>query len=163
MPDSASTTGSVTASPWKSRSPQTGDADGGATYLLEGPADGDTLDMASTTHFEQLNVPASDKVLTVPSNVIPYFTFGGARIVVTPYQQAGETPHEETGVLVGDMYQAFLMPGKPKGIQPWENEGYANPTGRLASEDDVAQVVAFLASAANNSVTGAEIHVGRGA
>lgn len=39
----------------------------------------------------------------------------------------------------------------------------ANPTGRLASEDDVAQVVAFLASAANNSVTGAEIHVGRGA
>lgn len=39
----------------------------------------------------------------------------------------------------------------------------ANPTGHLATEDDVAQVVAFLASAANNSVTGAEIHVGQGA
>jgi NAD(P)-dependent dehydrogenase (short-subunit alcohol dehydrogenase family) len=38
-----------------------------------------------------------------------------------------------------------------------------NPTGRLASADDVAQLVAFLASAANNSVTGAEIHVGQGA
>jgi NAD(P)-dependent dehydrogenase (short-subunit alcohol dehydrogenase family) len=38
-----------------------------------------------------------------------------------------------------------------------------NPTGRLATEDDVARLVAFLASAANNSVTGAEIHVGQGA
>lgn len=39
----------------------------------------------------------------------------------------------------------------------------ANPTGRLATEDDVARLVAFLASAANNSITGAEIHVGQGA
>jgi len=39
----------------------------------------------------------------------------------------------------------------------------ASPTGRLASEQDVAQVVAFLASEANHSVTGAEIQVGRGA
>jgi NAD(P)-dependent dehydrogenase (short-subunit alcohol dehydrogenase family) len=39
----------------------------------------------------------------------------------------------------------------------------SNPTGRLATEGDIAQVVAFLASAANNSVTGAEIHVGQGA
>lgn len=39
----------------------------------------------------------------------------------------------------------------------------ASPTGRLASEQDVAQVVAFLASAANHSVTGAEIQVGQGA
>jgi 3-oxoacyl-[acyl-carrier protein] reductase len=39
----------------------------------------------------------------------------------------------------------------------------ANPTGHLATEDDVARVVTFLASAANNSVTGAEIHVGQGA
>ena len=39
----------------------------------------------------------------------------------------------------------------------------ANPTGHLATEQDVAHLVAFLASAANNSVTGAEIHVGQGA
>jgi NAD(P)-dependent dehydrogenase (short-subunit alcohol dehydrogenase family) len=38
-----------------------------------------------------------------------------------------------------------------------------NPTGRLATEDDVALVIAFLVSAANNSVTGAEIRVGQGA
>ncbi len=37
-----------------------------------------------------------------------------------------------------------------------------NPTGHLATERDVAAVVTFLASAANNSVTGAEIHVGHG-
>jgi NAD(P)-dependent dehydrogenase (short-subunit alcohol dehydrogenase family) len=37
-----------------------------------------------------------------------------------------------------------------------------NPTGRLATEDDVALVIAFLVSAANNSVTGAAIRVGRG-
>lgn len=39
----------------------------------------------------------------------------------------------------------------------------AGPTGHLATEDDVAQLVAFLVSAANQSVTGAEIHVGHGA
>jgi NAD(P)-dependent dehydrogenase (short-subunit alcohol dehydrogenase family) len=39
----------------------------------------------------------------------------------------------------------------------------ASPTGRLATEEDIAQLVSFLASAANNSVTGAEIHVGQGA
>jgi NAD(P)-dependent dehydrogenase (short-subunit alcohol dehydrogenase family) len=38
-----------------------------------------------------------------------------------------------------------------------------NPTGRLATDDDVALVIAFLVSAANNSVTGAEIRVGQGA
>ena len=33
------------------------------------------------------------------------------------------------------------------------------PTRRLATEDDVARVVVFLASAANASVTGTEIRV----
>jgi 3-oxoacyl-[acyl-carrier protein] reductase len=36
------------------------------------------------------------------------------------------------------------------------------PTRRLATEGDVARVVAFLASAANASVTGADIHVSGG-
>jgi NAD(P)-dependent dehydrogenase (short-subunit alcohol dehydrogenase family) len=36
------------------------------------------------------------------------------------------------------------------------------PTRRLATEDDVARVVVFLASAANCSVTGAELRVGGG-
>jgi 3-oxoacyl-[acyl-carrier protein] reductase len=39
----------------------------------------------------------------------------------------------------------------------------ASPTGHLATEQDVAHLVAYLASAANNSVTGAEIHIGQGA
>ena len=34
--------------------------------------------------------------------------------------------------------------------------------GRLATEQGVAQLVLFLASAANTSVTGAEIRVGHG-
>jgi len=38
----------------------------------------------------------------------------------------------------------------------------ATPTGRLATEDDVARLVTFLASAANTAITGAEIHIGHG-
>jgi NAD(P)-dependent dehydrogenase (short-subunit alcohol dehydrogenase family) len=36
------------------------------------------------------------------------------------------------------------------------------PTGRLATEDEVAHVVVFLAAPASRSVTGAAIRVGSG-
>jgi 3-oxoacyl-[acyl-carrier protein] reductase len=44
--------------------------------------------------------------------------------------------------------------------QALEHMAAQTPTRRLATEDDVARVVLFLASAANTSVTGAEIRVG---
>jgi Zn-dependent protease with chaperone function len=95
---------------------QTGDADG-VTYALEGPSDGYFLDMCGHFCF--------------------YGVDGEARIVITPYQQAGETRQEETGVLVGEMIDAMLSPGQPsdKGIQPWVNEGIARVIADLYQAD----------------------------
>jgi 3-oxoacyl-[acyl-carrier protein] reductase len=44
-------------------------------------------------------------------------------------------------------------------LQRWAAQ---TPTRRLATEDDVARVVTFLASAANTSITGTEIRVDGG-
>jgi 3-oxoacyl-[acyl-carrier protein] reductase len=44
-------------------------------------------------------------------------------------------------------------------LQQWAAQ---TPTRRLATEDDVARVVTFLASAANTSITGTEIRVDGG-
>jgi Zn-dependent protease with chaperone function len=86
---------------------QTGDADGGMTHLLQGPSDGYAWSLMGNS-----NLASAD---------------GGGRIVVTPYQQAGETPQEETAVLVREMIHARLMSFAPtdKDIQPWANEGIA--------------------------------------
>jgi Zn-dependent protease with chaperone function len=96
---------------------QTGDADGGVTHLLEGPSDGDTFDMSA--NFDFIGVS------------------GGARVVVTPYLQAGGTPQEETSVLVREMIHARLMSFQPvdKDVQPWANEGIASAIADLYRAD----------------------------
>jgi hypothetical protein len=57
--------------------------------------------------------------------------------VITPYQQAGETPQEETGVLVREMIHASLMSFQPidKDVQPWANEGIARVIADLYQPD----------------------------
>ncbi len=46
--------------------------------------------------------------------------------------------------------------------QALEQWAAQTPTRRLATEDDVARLVVFLASAANTSITGTEIRVDGG-
>jgi Zn-dependent protease with chaperone function len=96
---------------------QTGDPDGGTTHLLQGPADGYTLFMSTNASF--------------------FFADGGARIVITPYRQAGETPSEETGVLAREMMHARLMSFHPpdKAVQPWANEGIGRAIASLYQAD----------------------------
>jgi Zn-dependent protease with chaperone function len=96
---------------------QTGDTDGGVTHLLQGPSDGDSMDMSVNWDLG--------------------FADGGARVVITQYQQAGETPQEETGVLVREMIHARLMSFQPtdKDVQPWANEGIAGVIADLYQAD----------------------------
>lgn len=65
---------------------------------------------------------------------------GGARIVITPYQQAGETPHQETSVLVREMIHAMFIPAQNVGlggenVPPWANEGIARVIADLYQAD----------------------------
>jgi hypothetical protein len=123
---------------------QTGDADGGVTHLLQGPSAGNLLNMGA--NFE------------------PYLADGGARIVITPYQQAGETPQEETGVLVREMIHATLMYFQPsdKDVQPWANEGIARVIADLYHADsnpvpasyDLGQVITAVRALPSNYRTG---------
>lgn len=121
---------------------QADDADDGAAYVLEGPSDGYFLDMCARFCFTGVD--------------------GGARVVITPHQQAGETPQQETGVLIGEMYQAFLMPGELKGIQPWANEGYAHLIADLyqaggdpvSASHDLGQVIAAVRALPSSYRTG---------
>ena len=123
---------------------QTGDADGGVTHLLEGPSDGCFLDMSGNFNF--------------------YFEDGGARVVITPYQQAGETPQEETGVLVREMIHANLMSFQPidKDVKPWANEGIARVIADLYQADgnpvpasyDFEQVITAVRALPGNYRTG---------
>lgn len=93
---------------------QTGDADGGVTYLLNGPGQ-------------------ETSAYTPDEN-------GGARIVITPYQRAGETPQQEIAVLVREMIHAMLIPAQiplygTGNIPPWANEGIARVTAYLYQAD----------------------------
>lgn len=110
---------------------QTGDADGGATYLLNGPG------QETSAYTPEEN--------------------GGARIVITPYQQAGETPRQETSVLVREMIHAMLIPAQipfygTGNIPPWANEGIARVIADLYQADsnplrpsyDFGQVIATV-------------------
>lgn len=94
---------------------QTGDPDGGTTHLLQDASDGYTLLMS-----------------TKPGSIFADGD-GEARIVITPYWQAGETPYEETGVLVREMIHASLMSFHPtdKAVQPWANEGIGRAIAAL--------------------------------
>ena len=123
---------------------QTGDADGGATHLLQGPSDGHTFDTLAKVDLA--------------------FVSGGARVVVTPYQQAGETPQEEISVLVREMIHASLMSFEPsdKDVQPWANEGIASVIADLYRADgnpvpasyDLRQVIAQVRALPGNYRTG---------
>lgn len=103
---------------------QTGDADGGVTYLLNGPAAGCGLDNMTS---------ACDQDFSMES--------GGARIVITPYQKAGETPHQETSVLVREMIHAMYMAAQNVGlasgkdVPTWANEGFARVIADLYQAD----------------------------
>lgn len=89
-----------------------GDNFAGLTFPLPGPAAGYPSD--------------------VPSSLSKDDT-GGARITLTPYQHfPGETPHDQTGILVHEMIHDLLMPTQPgfydgsaQEVSAWANEGIA--------------------------------------
>ncbi len=102
---------------------QTGDADAGVTYLLNGPSAACGLTAGVGTCGPDLSTNASEEG-------------GGARIVITPHQQAGETPQQETSVLVREMIHAMFIPAQNEGmggknVPSWANEGIAAPHHRL--------------------------------
>ena len=106
---------------------QTGDADGGVTYLLNGPA-------AACGLLAPIGACGPDISTDVPEES------GGARIVITPYQQAGETPQQETSVLVREMIHAMFIPAQNVGlggtnVPPWANEGIARVIADLYQAD----------------------------
>jgi hypothetical protein len=98
---------------------QTGDADGGATHLLPGPSAAFSVGNSGDVFEEN----------------------GGARIVITGYQQAGETPQQETSVLVREMIHAMFIPGQYPGVTSgkdvpaWANEGIARVITDLYQAD----------------------------
>ncbi len=106
---------------------QTGDADGGVTYLLNGPA-------AACGLLAPIGACGPDISTDAPEES------GGARIVITPYQQAGETPQQETSVLVREMIHAMFIPAQNVGlggenVPPWANEGIARVIADLYQAD----------------------------
>jgi hypothetical protein len=113
----------ATRNAWFRNGPQpngwSGDAYGGLTFPLPGA----NADYSSIT-----NKISSDPV-------------GGARVIVVPYQQAGETPHTETAVLVHEFIHDILFPdinGFYNGSNPvpaWANEGIAVAVQDLYLQD----------------------------
>jgi Zn-dependent protease with chaperone function len=103
---------------------QTGDADAGVTYLLNGPAAGCGPDNLTSACGSDVSMES-----------------GGARIVITPYQQAGETPQQETSVLVREMIHAMYIPAQNVGlasgvnVPTWANEGFARVIADLYQAD----------------------------
>jgi 3-oxoacyl-[acyl-carrier protein] reductase len=69
------------------------------------------------------------------------------------------------GILTNVVMPGFIATGRHRQIMPAavvEHLASLSPTGRLATEDEVARAVVFLAAPANRSVTGATIRVGSG-
>lgn len=103
---------------------QTGDAGGGVTHLLNGPVADCGLDNMTSACGQDYSRAS-----------------GSARIVITPYQQAGETPQQETSVLVRDMIQAMYIPAQYVGlangsnVPAWANEGIARVIADLYQAD----------------------------
>lgn len=103
----------ATRNGWFRSGPQptgwSGDAYGGLTFPLSG---------------------ASGDQGGITSNVSDDAT-GGARVIVVPYRQAGETAHAETSVLVHEFVHALLFPDNPglygnsNPVPAWANEGIA--------------------------------------
>jgi hypothetical protein len=113
----------ATRSAWFRSGPQptgwVGDAYGGLTFPLPG---------------------ASGAQAGVTSNVSDDAT-GGARVIIVPYQQAGETPRQETAVLVHEFIHDILFPdnsglyGNSNPVPAWANEGIAVAMQDLYLED----------------------------
>jgi len=69
------------------------------------------------------------------------------------------------GILTNVVMPGFIATARHRQVVPAaaiEHLASLAPTGRLATEDEVARVVVFLAAPANRSVTGATIRVGSG-
>jgi hypothetical protein len=113
----------ATRNAWFRSGPQptgwSGDAYGGLTFPLPG---------ADAEYSSITNNISSDPV-------------GGARVIIVPYQQAGETPHTETAVLVHEFIHDILYPdvnGFYNGSNPvpaWANEGIAVAVQDLYLQD----------------------------
>lgn len=113
----------VTRNAWFRSGPQptgwSGDAYGGLTFPLQG---------------------ASGAQGGITSNVSDD-AVGGARVIAVPYQQAGETAHAETAVLVHEFIHDILFPdnsglyGNSNPVPAWANEGIAVAMQDLYLED----------------------------
>ena len=69
------------------------------------------------------------------------------------------------GILTNVVMPGFIATARHRQVVPAaviEHLASLAPTGQLATEDEVARVVVFLAAPANRSVTGATIRVGSG-
>jgi NAD(P)-dependent dehydrogenase (short-subunit alcohol dehydrogenase family) len=92
-------------------------------------------------------------------------TYAAAKAALRGLCRSLATGVAPTGILVNVVMPGLVPTPRHRETIPaavLESMAAQTPTRRLASEDDVARVVAFLASAANASVTGADIHVSGG-